>query len=108
MDYVGLYLSSQAIATKAKVNNIVYQTAVVVGNPRTSLLLTYTDSNATTASRINAWVQGKYYTGGVVFDELEADPIHVNAACPVTGTINFVLSCPYFFKGNYLINYTLG
>ena len=81
------------------------ETTLTVTTPTTSKLFTVVDANATTLAKITAFVQGK---SNSIADELEFEPVMVNANCTTDGTINFILSCHVFFSGSYIINYSIG
>ena len=80
-------------------------TVLTISSFCTTARIVVTDANALTTSTIRAWVVSKT-TGGV--DELEVDPITLNANCTTNGSINFFISCPYQFMGSYNVKYTVG
>jgi len=80
-------------------------TVLTIPNICTTARIVVADANALTTSTIRAWVVSKT-TGGI--DELEADPITLNANCTTDGSINFFISCPVFFSGSYNVQYTIG
>ena len=79
-------------------------TQLTVSNPTQSKLITVNDSNVTTTSKINAWVQSKLNN---LPDELECEPITINANCTTNGIINIIISSYVFFSGIYNINYII-
>jgi len=78
---------------------------LTVSSPVTSKLFVVSDGNATVNANILAYVQKK--ANGIP-DELECEPITVHASCTTNGSINIILSCPWFFSGTYTINYSIG
>ena len=94
------YLNSFASAVQTNSS-----TVLTVSNICTTARIVVTDANALTTSTIRAWVVSKT-TGSI--DELEADPITLNANCTTNGSINFFISCPYQFWGGYNVQYTIG
>jgi len=79
-------------------------TTLTVDRICTSQRIVVTDANALTTSVISCTVTGKA-SGGI--DELETDPIAVNATCTTNGSINFFISSPFQFWGSYNVTYTI-
>ena len=84
-----------------------YSTSVNVGSiPVYNKIISVTDANALTTSKIMSSIQSK--ANGLV-DELEMDFITVAGVCTTNGTIQFILSAmPGPITGSYTINYTIG
>jgi hypothetical protein len=86
---------------------LTYSASVNVGSiPIYNKIVSVTDANALTTSKIMAWVQSK---SNNLVDELEMDFISVNGICTTNGTIQFIFSAiPGPITGSYTINYTIG